>query len=134
MIRWMIIIGLLVALPGCGESKKTTPKATVSGTVNLDGKPLDEKDGAEIAFSVGGEAPSVLPIKAGKFEGTAFAGENRIEVRAYHTVPPVMMDGKPFGDARKENYIPEKYNFKSEMKATIAAGGAKDLKFDVESK
>jgi hypothetical protein len=138
MVKWIITVGLLAVLfvlPGCGESKKVAPTTIVSGTVNMDGKPLDEKDGAEITFSAGGgEAPSVLPIKAGKFEGKAGVGENRVEIRAYKTAAPIMMDGKPFGEARKENFVPDKYNIKSEMKTTVTAAGAKDLKFDVESK
>lgn len=76
----------------------------------------------------------LLAIKEGKFEGTVNVGENTVQIRAYKTGEPIMMDGKPFGDPVKINYIDEKYNDKTELKAKVEAAGAKDLKFDVESK
>lgn len=135
MASWMKAVGLLTlvcVLAGCGEAKKAAaPKVMVGGTVNMDGKPMEEAD-AEIVFF--GESPIVLPIKAGKFEGNVEAGDLRVEIRAYKTGAPIMMDGKPFGDPVKENYIPSKFNAESSLKASIPAGGTKDLKFDIESK
>jgi hypothetical protein len=94
---------------------------------------MDEKD-AEIAFIAPGEAPVALPIKGGKFEGQAPVGEVRVEIRAFRLGKPIMMDGKPFGDPVKENYIAEQFNDNSTLKATIPVGGVKDLKFSVQSK
>lgn len=138
MMRWVMTAGLLgvtTLLAGCGgaPAPKVSPKVDVAGTVQLDGKPMDEPEG-EISFAIGGDAPVVLPVKAGKFEGKVAVGESRVEVRAWRTGEPIMMDGKPFGDPVKENYIAPQFSESSTLKATIPAGGAKDLKFDVESK
>lgn len=139
MGRRMLTVGLLALVivsmgSGCGEAGKApTPKTKVSGTVQLDGKPMDEKEGV-ITFSMHGESPLNIPINAGKFEGEAFIGESKVEIRAFRMDPPIMMGGKPFGDPVRANYIPDRFNNLSTFKTTVPAAGAKDLKFDVESK
>ena len=50
MARWMMAVGLLVALvllPGCNPGPTVLPSGDVGGTVNLDGKPMED---GEIAF------------------------------------------------------------------------------------
>jgi hypothetical protein len=131
-----LVILFLALFLGCGDSGKgapTTPKAEVAGVVTLDGQPMDEKEG-EISFAAPGEAPIILPITGGKFEGKAPVGDVRVEIRAYRLGKPIMMDGKPFGDPVKENYIAEQFNDLTTLKANIAAGGTKDLKFAVQKK
>jgi hypothetical protein len=133
MARWMMTVGLLAMLTvptGCGGggANAPAPRVTVAGTVQLDGKPLDE---GEIQFI--SKIPATLPIKNGKFEGQAEVGEARVEIRKYKVGEPIMMDGKPFGDPVKENILPAKYNSETTLKATIPASGVKDLKFDMES-
>lgn len=133
-MRWRAQAAMLCAvilMAGCNPGPKPAPSTTVSGTVQVDGKPLDAGD---ITFAVEGRGPMLLAIKEGKFEGTVNVGENTVQIRAYKTGEPIMMDGKPFGDPVKINYIDEKYNDKTELKAKVEAAGAKDLKFDVESK
>lgn len=138
MTKWAIAAVLLVAvmlLPGCkGEPKATVAaKADVAGTVLLDGAPMAGENG-EISFLVGGQGPVILPIKDGKFEGKGPVGESRVEIRFWKKGEPIMMDGKPFGEPQKENTIPAKFNLESKLTAKVAASGAKDLKFEVESK
>lgn len=138
MMRWLWavgVLGIVTLSSGCGGSPapKVAPKADIAGTVQLDGKPMDAPE-AEIAFTAAGEAPVVLPIKGGKFEGKGPVGESRVEVRAWKTGEPIMMDGKPFGDPVRVNTIAPQFSESSTLKATIAASGSKDLKFDVESK
>lgn len=121
----------------CGCSGEQAPKMAarvdVAGDVNLDGKPMNEPD-ATISFALPGEAPAVLPIKDGKFAGKAPVGDSRVEIRAMKQGEPTMMDGKPVEGSGKYNFIDEKFNEQSTLTAKIAASGAKDLKFDVESK
>lgn len=129
------LLALAMFTLGCAGANgpKVAPKADVAGTVTLDGKPMDEERG-EIHFVAGGEAPVILPIKGGKFEGKVPTGECRVEVRAWKKGEPIMMDGKPFGEPKDENYIAEQFSEKSTLKANVAAAGAKDLKFEVEKK
>lgn len=138
MMRGMVIVGMLgitTWLAGCGgaPAPKVTAKVDVAGTVQLDGKPMDEPEG-EIAFIAAGDAPVILPIKAGKFEGKGPVGDSRVEIRAWKTGEPIMMDGKPFGDPVKENYVAPQFSESSTLTAAIPVGGSKDLKFEVESK
>lgn len=137
MRSWMhvgwVLSGVMLVV-GCADTSgpKVTPRVDVAGTVTLDGQPLDETD-ATISFQVGGgEAPATLPIKGGKFEGKAPVGEMRVEIRAMRQGEPVMMDGKPVEGSGKFNVIAKEFNDNSELKAKIAAGGTKDLKFDVK--
>jgi hypothetical protein len=129
------VLAILVALPGCSQSAgpKIAPTSIVAGTVLLDGEPMNEDDG-EISFAVQGEGPIILPIKAGKFEGKGPVGQARIEIRAFRKGPPVMMDGKPFGNPVKENYIAPEFNEQSKLSEKIEPSGAKSLKFEVQKK
>jgi hypothetical protein len=129
-VQAALLCAVLVAV-GCSSGPKPAPSTTASGTVNVDGKPLED---GEIMFSIEGKGPMILPIKGGKFEGKVNVGDNAVQIRAYKMGEPIMMDGKPFGDPVKVNYIDEKFNDKSELKSKVDAAGAKDLKFDVESK
>ena len=138
MFRRAFAAGILVGsmlLAGCaGEGPPpVAAKGDVAGTVTLDGKPMDEPNG-EISFAIAGQAPIRLPIKGGKFEGKAPAGDARVEIRAFRDGERAVMDGKPFGDPVKENYIAEQFNDKSTLTAKIDAAGAKNLTFDVQSK
>lgn len=134
MMRGVARAGLIcgmIALAGCSSGPKPPPETIVAGTVQVDGKPLDDGD---ITFVLEGQPPKVLPVKDGKFEGKATVGENSVQIRGYKKGEPIMMDGKPFGDPVKVNYVAEQYNDKSELKSKIASGGQKDLKFEVASK
>jgi len=135
MAKWFTALGLFVCVvTTLGCSSQAGPQVAsltkVSGTVQMDGKPMPE---GEIAFSVPGGGPVILKIKAGAFEGRVSAGEKRVEIRAYRPGEPVMMDGKPSGDPVQVNYIPDQYNVNSTLKATIGASGTADLKFEITS-
>lgn len=134
----MSLAGVLVCVTiigGCTseQAPKMAARVDVAGDVNLDGKPMNEPD-ATISFALAGEAPAVIPIKDGKFAGKAPVGESRVEIRAMKQGEPTMMDGKPVEGSGMYNFIDEKFNDQSTLTAKIAAGGTKDLKFDVESK
>jgi len=70
------VLGALCSLGGC--KAKETP-VSVSGTVNLDGKPLD--DGTLTLAGESGSTPDTLPVKNGKFEGQVKTGKKRVEIR-----------------------------------------------------
>src|SRR5262245_3719762 len=77
MTRWFLlgcVLGALCCLGGCSTSEdKLVP---VSGTVTLDGKPLD--DGSVSLIGEGGSGAETLPVKNGKFEGQAKPGKKRV--------------------------------------------------------
>ena len=117
---------LLLAV-GCGQ--KSAPMATVSGKVNLDGKPLPE---GEITFLGPGGAPIILPIKDGAYSGKVAAGKNRVEIRAYKAGPP--MSTAPNGPPTKVNYLPERYSGQSKLEADVAPSGGDIPPFEITSR
>lgn len=129
----LVVASALVA-SGCNSEPKGPPKTKVSGTVNLDGKPLPD---GEIAFvKVNEGINDVLPVKDGKFAGEASIGERKVEVRAYRDAQVEGAGGYKPPDATpsKENYIPPAYNTNSKLTAKIEAGNEAPLTFDVASK
>ena len=133
---WVACSMAAMFFAGCAggdTAPKVSPKADVAGTVTVDGKPMDNPD-SEILFSVAGEAPSILPVKDGKFEGKAAVGSSRVEIRSYRQGQPVMMGDKPVEGSGRENIIAEQFNDQSTLTATVPAAGVKDLKFEVQSK
>jgi hypothetical protein len=122
-----VLLGLLLAVTGCGSGE-----ATVSGTITLDGKPLED---GNIAFrplpalaateAIGG------PIKDGKYQVKARPGQNRVEITATRVVP-----GKKdaFGTPLRESILPEKYNVQSQMTKEISASGANEFNMELTSR
>src|SRR5262245_56341110 len=114
MARWFWLCALLPAcllVSACRDGR--APKTVkVSGTVNLDGKPLSE---GEIAFVGGpGTIPDILPVKNGTFEGPAKPGKVKVEIRAFRKgkLPDSVTEasGEP-----KENYLPARFNDESKL-------------------
>jgi len=133
MKRWWYGVGLLlcVCLFAGGCAKKTTKMVPVSGTVTLDGQPLDDGDVTLVGDP--GTVPDSLPVKAGSFSGQAKPGKKRVEIRAFKTVkPPPTATGDV--TETKENYIPAKYNTDSTTTAEVTDSGLSPNKFEVQSK
>jgi hypothetical protein len=112
----LLAFGMAFVAAGCGKSG---PKLMeVSGTVKYDGQDVAEGD---IAFipedkTVGGEGGK---IKDGKYTLKVKEGKNKVQIFASRAVP-----GKkgPMGEDLVEQYIPEKYNDKTELTADVGAG------------
>lgn len=134
MARWFILGCVLCAfccLTGCsggGSDEKLTP---VSGTVNLDGKPLD--DGSVTLIGEGGTAPDTFPVKGGKFEGKAKPGKKRVEIRANRMGKPTRMGDMEI-PATPENYLPAKFNTESKFTAEVTEKGINPDKYEVQAK
>jgi hypothetical protein len=136
MARWfslgctLALFCSLTSLTGCSGSKDKP--VSVSGTVDLDGKPLPE--GTVTLVGEGGTAPTKFDVKEGKFEGMASPGKKRVEIRAFKIGKPTKMATEVI-EATPENYIPAAYNTESKMTAEGGAGGGLNpSKFDVKSK
>ena len=131
MVRWhwlgCVVVALLV-LGGCGGSKTTPVK--VSGTVEVDGKPLD--DGSINLLGEAGTPASSFPVKNGKFEGTATPGKKKVEIYAYKQVAPTMMGDKPVEGSDKQNYLPARFNTSTTLTTEVTASGLNPSDFKVQ--
>jgi hypothetical protein len=117
------------SIVGCGET--VVQPVAVSGTVEMDGKPLAE--GTLTLVAEGGTTPSTLDIVNGKFDGKATPGAKRVEIRAFKMGEPTKM-GDTVIEATKINIIPSQYNTESKIKAEVGAnGGITPAKFEAKS-
>lgn len=119
----------VVGVAGCGESAaKIPPKYKVTGTVMLDGRPLES---GHIAFRGSDQPPIGGPITNGAYECQAFAGSMVVEIRAFReinsTMPPI--PGMPPPEPQQENYLPAKYNTASTLQADVTPTGPNTFDF-----
>jgi len=151
---WVLVAAL--AATGCGEPGGSG--VAVSGRVTFDGKPVEE--GTVTLAPVGDPEAAVVSasIKDGAFRTTRAdgprPGKHRVEIRAF--APPdgsvsakararaaagvnTVMFGKdpsafsgPAGlAAPRVNFVPERYNARSELTAEIPAAPAHEVAFDL---
>ncbi|MBD3675260.1 MAG: hypothetical protein HUJ26_17230 [Planctomycetaceae bacterium] len=119
---------------GCGGSGGDGPELfPVTGTVTFDGEPVSE---GRILFRADGGAGKGYAgeIKEGTYTVETVAGDMTVEIVASREVP-----GK-FGEAASpdeeppplmEMYIPEKYNTKTTLTATVS-DGENTIPFELE--
>ncbi len=120
----------VLAATGCGGSGSSA----VTGTVTFDGNPLPDGD---ILFvdPDGKVAPDAGKIKDGAFAFAVKPGKKKVEIRATKMVATPGGKKGPMGDAEMPtDYIPEKYNAKSELTADIAASGTNSFEFKLLAK
>ena len=116
---------------GCDSGPDTGMQSSiVTGQVNLDGKPLPA---GEILFALPGKIPQILVIDNGHFLGSVGAGDSRVEIRAYVPAEPVEMGGEIVNAGSQENYLPDKYNINSTLRAVVERSDANFFTFDIDS-
>ncbi|WP_437192937.1 hypothetical protein [Planctomicrobium sp. SH527] len=125
---------LFCMLAGCGSGEQGPKVYPLTGTVTYDGTPIPS---ATIVLKdpTGQEKSYLAKVVDGVISGESSAGEKKVEITATRvaegkTVPTA--DGSGTQPAT-EQYIPEKFNFKSTLTATIE-NGPTTLKFDLQSK
>ena len=130
-LRFAVLVATAAVVAGCGPSKPAREMQRVTGSVTLDGKPLEE---GEIYFkkTAAGEV-DILPVANGQFQGEVGVGTRRVEIYAYHEKEVVPMPGEP-PEKTRENYIPARYNVQSKLTEDIASGDSPPLKFEVTSR
>ena len=146
--RLLAVAAVLLALWGCGGGDGL-PRQAVSGTVTLDGQPLDA---ALITFTPLG-AGSDSTSGAAQVAGGSFSisqadglipGEYRVAISVSKEAPvkpsrKVETDSvtgeeiAPPTSALRE-MLPARYNTKSELKAQVTEGGPNRFTFEVASK
>jgi hypothetical protein len=132
---WAAVLSVLVLVAGCNKSGRPQVKTvTVSGTVQLDGKPLD---GAEVNFVTDEYAGIATTGSDGRYEMTAQAGENKVYIVKYDgeydpTATQSDMPGSG-GAAGPKQLIPPKFSDpqKSELKFTVPDKGADNADFQL---
>jgi hypothetical protein len=127
-------VSLLATGIGCGPSD---PREAVSGTVTLDGKPLDQGTIEFVPTAQGVLSGGV--ISGGKFDVPADRGlpPGTYTVRIYSADPPSGATASPDpgggGYPMAKDRIPPKYNSESNVTAEVTAGGENHFTFEVTS-
>ncbi len=132
-MRGFVLLGLTcttaVLLAGCGGEPST---AEVSGTVTFDGQPLAEGQISFVPVAGGGKGGGGA-ITGGSYRVKTQPGKNKVQITASKMMP--LPPGEVGMDGAKEEvrqYIPEKYNAKSELTAEVPPSGP--VNFDLKSK
>jgi hypothetical protein len=126
----LLVLGLLgaltLALTGCGGPKTYS----VSGTVTYKGEPIPE---GYIAFVPEGPGRGGGgAIANGSYQVRAQAGKNRVEITASKMMPlPRGRLGMNGATEEVQQYLPARYNTKTELKADIT--NSTPLDFNLES-
>jgi hypothetical protein len=128
----LTLVVAAIAISGCDSGHKPLEITEVSGTVNLDGKPLPE--GEVMLVNSAGEPPDVLPVINGEFSGPARMGPMRVEIRAYRPGKTPTTPIPAESQVGPENYLPARFNSTTTLTAEVTDGGLKPARFDVQSK
>jgi len=130
--RFGICLCWLLPLLGCGAGAG----AGVSGTVTLDGSPLDDATVTFVPTSGGQRQAAWATTKNGQYAIVAKdglgTGEFRVEIRALRATDGKTNQNDPTLITAKEA-VPSKYNGRSELKTEIKPG-PNVANFDLKSK
>ncbi len=121
------LLVVLVLMVGCGRSGARTYR--VSGTVTFNGKPVGEGD---IVFLPEDPAlgPDAARIVNGEYVAQVKAGRCRVEMSAVEIGPDTpRIDGVPIAT----NYLPERYNTRSELSVTVMPNNRNLFDFELVS-
>jgi hypothetical protein len=123
-------LALVTLAGGCGGQ----PKALVSGTVTLDGVPLET--GTIQFYPVNGKGQSAgAGIQDGKYTGEASVGEMTVIINSSKVVGKQKMYDTPDSPVfdKVAELIPAKYNTISELKVTLKDGTNDGVNFELTS-
>lgn len=135
--RCVLLIGVGL-LFGCGQ-RSDLPRATVSGKVAFQGKPVPEGMIAFVPIKETKGPTSSAIIKEGVYEAAAAGGvpigAHRVEIQAFRPrtgarrthQSPFLQDREP-----REQYLPERYNRQSTLEITIDAESGGNHDFDLK--
>jgi len=128
-MRRLVLVAAVLAAAGCGEGSTST----VTGTVTLDGQPLQEGVVRFVPADGKGQTASA-EVKDGKFTATLPKGEMRVEFSAPKVVRQTKMYDTPDSPVVDETVelLPARYNVQSTLKITVK-GGSQSEKFDLTS-
>jgi hypothetical protein len=110
-----LLVLLALTTTGC-FSPEGPPTYRVTGEVIFEGSPVADGQIVFEPLESDGTRPAAGPITEGKFDFQIEPGEKRVKIIAEQEVGEV---DQVMGARRRENYIPRKYNDKSELTATV---------------
>ena len=120
----------LVLSAGCGSE----PKAEVSGTVTLDGAPIE--NGAIQFYPVGANGQTAgAGIENGKYKVSTSVGEMTVTINASKVVGKQKMYDTPDSPVidKVVEILPPEYNSMSTLKVTLKAGVNENVNFELKS-
>ena len=125
-----LLLLICLSLAACQSGKPEPKKYPVSGTVTVDGKPMED-DGLIYFKTIATGAINGFDIKAGKFSGATEPGDRRVEIVAYRITN---VDSGGMKSEVKESLIPSRYNTESTLTAKVTPEGPNTFTFDLTSK
>ena len=133
-IRGILLLGLGLLL-GCGHGSEIQ-RVIVAGKVSYQGQPI--ADGSILFVPARGtKGPQAgAQIADGAYRVTAGGGVpvgmHRVEIQAYRAATGTNRPA-PLQDRQgKQQYLPEQYNYKSTLEATIDSTGEQTRDFDLK--
>lgn len=119
-ISGWLLVGVCVLGVGCGEQSNM---ARVSGTVSVDGKPVEK--GSISFISMDGMSPTAgTTITDGKYSSEAPLGEAKVEIRVPKVVGKKKLYDTPDSPVQEvlAELLPRKYNEDTELRFTAERG------------
>ena len=132
MIRLLSVVFLAAITSittGCGSG--TAPPQKVTGSVLMDGEAIADGYIMFYPTDTGGDA-TTAHIVAGDYETTMPPGPKKVEITAGREIVPTKIG--PMGGPEMEQYIPAKYNTKSELTAEVEVKADNVIDFALTSK
>ena len=130
------LLTCLLLLAGCG--KQGLERAVISGRVSYQGEPVQRGLLRFVPIEGTKGPPAGATIEAGSFTVKALGGvpvgTARVEIKAYRDIgppPDPQSPGAMLGMRPGKQYLPAKYNKRSELKVTID-GGDQTIDFELE--
>lgn len=125
-----LAFSLMLLATGCSEGGRQMTE--VSGTVSLDGVPVD--DGQILFRRTDGEQKGYEGmIKDGSYKLKCEPGSVKVEITAFRIVPGKFTTVNGPKEPVREMYIPEKYNAKTTLNQTLN-GSSTTIPFELSSK
>ena len=122
---------MLASMSGCGKEEA---KATVTGEVTFNGKPI-ERGTITFVAAEGNASPVTVEITNGKYEAATTAGSKKVMIAGTRVLRKIKDPGDPDGPLleQTEDYVPDKFNVNTELKLDVQKG-ANTKNWDLEHK
>lgn len=126
-----------IAASGCGRRDGPTRQLIpVSGTVTLDGRPLEQGEvhfvSSDSRSAEEGYYVDACVVKQGSFQGKTAAGERVVQIWSFKpsdAAPDPVTGDKPL----PINIIPSRFSENSKLTATVTDSGSNTFVFEISS-